>query len=253
MAATAPIRTQTDRSDLSRQRILDAALREFSAEGLAGARTDRIAAVAGVNKALIYYYFESKENLYNATLEMIAARIRDISLAVFLKPASAGERILRFGLSHFDRILSQREFQSLMQQEMIRVHKGESSGATLFAQRVFSPMHAMFQSLVREGISSGELIDVDWFQFPLTVLGANVFYFLAAPVWGAVMPFDPFAPEVIAERRCALVRFLGQALFVDRRHGEELAEQILADTPMPEIAQDRFQRRFLQGRKNERT
>lgn len=63
------------------------------------------------------------------------------------------------------------------------------------------------------------------------------------------MPFDPFSPAVIAERRFALVRFLGQALFLDRQHGARLAEQILADTPMPEIAQDRF----LHGRKNERT
>ena len=249
MHSTAPSRTQSDRSDLSRQRILDAALLEFSAEGLAGARTDRIAAAAGVNKALIYYYFESKENLYNATLEMIASRVRDSTMAVFLRSATAGERILRFALNHFDRILSQRDFQNLMQQEMIRVHKGESGAVPLLIQRVFAPTHAMFQSLVREGIASGELIEADWFQFPLVALGANVFYFLAAPIWGSIMPFDPFSPAVIAERRFALVRFLGQALFLDRQHGARLAEQILADTPMPEIAQDRFKH----GRKNERT
>jgi TetR/AcrR family transcriptional regulator len=238
-------RTQADRSDLSRQRILDAALLEFSAEGLAGARTDRIAAAAGVNKALIYYYFESKENLYNATLEMIASRIRDSSMAVFLRPATAGERILRFALNHFDRILTQRDFQNLMQQEMIRVHKGESGAAPLLIQRVFAPTHAMFQALVREGIGSGELIEADWFQFPLAALGANVFYFLAAPIWGSIMTFNPFAPDVIAERRFALVRFLGQALFLDRQRGARVAEEILADTPMPEFAQDSF----LHGRK----
>ena len=249
MTTSTPPRTQTDRSDMSRQRILDAALLEFSAEGLAGARTDRIAAAAGVNKALIYYYFESKENLYNATLEMIAARVRDSSMAVFLREATAGERIVRFALNHFDRILSQREFQSLMQQEMMRLHKGETGAVPLLIQRVFAPTHSMFQSLVREGITSGELIEADWFQFPLAALGANVFYFLSAPMWGSIVPFDPFAPEVLAERRCALVRFLGQALFLDREHGARVAEQILADTPMPEFAQDRF----LPGRKNERT
>jgi TetR/AcrR family transcriptional regulator len=170
-------------------------------------------------------------------------------MAVFLRQATAGERIVRFALNHFDRILSQREFQSMMQQEMIRVRKGESDTVSVLVQRVFSPVHAMFQSLVREGISSGELIVADWFQFPLAALGANVFYFLSAPVWGSLMPFDPFAPEVLAERRCALVRFLGQALFLDREHGGRLAEEILADTPMPEYTQDRF----LPGRNNERT
>ena len=66
-----------DRSAETRARILDAALQEFSALGMAGARMDQIAAAAGVNKALLYYHFDSKENLYIAALEMISAKIRD--------------------------------------------------------------------------------------------------------------------------------------------------------------------------------
>ena len=69
--------SSAERSAETRSRILDAALREFSAHGLAGARTEQIAAAAGVNKALIYYYFESKEKLYLAALELAAGRVRD--------------------------------------------------------------------------------------------------------------------------------------------------------------------------------
>ena len=87
---------------------------------------DQIAAAAGVNKALLYYHFDSKENLYVAAVEMISAKIRDQSMAVFLREASPGERLLRSALNHFDRILAQGEFQSLMQQEMMRLHQGES-------------------------------------------------------------------------------------------------------------------------------
>ncbi len=64
---------QAERSAETRSRILDAALSEFAANGLAGARTEQIATAAGVNKALIYYYFESKEKLYSAALEMVSA------------------------------------------------------------------------------------------------------------------------------------------------------------------------------------
>src|ERR1700757_4793276 len=78
---------QTD----ARERILDAALSEFAAHGLAGARTERIAGAAGVNKALLYYYFESKEKLYLAALELSAGRIRDSSMAVFLRESTPGE------------------------------------------------------------------------------------------------------------------------------------------------------------------
>jgi len=53
------------KSDLTREKILQAALHEFSVHGLAGARVDEIAASAGINKAMIYYHFESKEALFN--------------------------------------------------------------------------------------------------------------------------------------------------------------------------------------------
>jgi TetR/AcrR family transcriptional regulator len=242
-------RAQSARADQSRQRILTAAAREFGEHGLAGARTDRIAAVAEVNKALLYYYFESKEKLYLAAIEMIAGEVRDKSMAVFLRDATPGERVLRTALNHFDRILAQREFQSLMQQEILRLQKGESGAMPILVKRVFEPLQAMFQSMLREGIASGELIEADLLQFQLSTLGANVFYFLSAPIWRLVLPVDPFDPKVLAERRRALVRFLGSALFMDRKHGAEVAERVLADTPMPEFNPEGS----LYGRKNERT
>jgi len=238
----------TDRASETRTRILDAALQEFSAHGLAGARTEQIASIAGVNKALLYYYFESKENLYIAALEMISAKIRDRTLAVFLRVSSPGERVLRSALEHFDRILTQHEFQGLMQQEMMRLQKGESGALPILVKRVFAPVLTMYQAMVREGIESGELIDAEWMQIHLATLGANVFYFLSAPVWRILLPFEPFAPEALALRRTALVQFLGQAIFADRQRGAELAARVLADTPMPEVNTDRL----TFGRKDER-
>jgi TetR/AcrR family transcriptional regulator len=240
MSENAQNRTQAERADQTRTRILDAATTEFSMYGLAGARTERIAETAGVNKALLYYYFESKEKLYEVVLDRAAAGIRDRSMATLLRPASAGERVLRMALDHFDRILGQQEFQSLMQQEMMRVHKGESGALPILVKRVFAPLQAMFESMVREGVKSGELIQSGWLQIPLAAFGANVFYFLSAPVWRLVLDFDPFAPEVLAERRKSLVEFWGQALFIDRAHGAELAAKIVADTPMPEFRTDLF-------------
>ncbi len=201
------------------------------------ARTEQIASAAGVNKALLYYYFDSKEKLYSAALETVSARVRDRSMAVFLRDASPGERLLRAALDHFDRILTQREFQSLMQQEMIRLHKGEATELAILAKRIFGPLHAMFQSMVREGTASGELIEAEWLQMLLAALGGNVFYFLSAPVWRLILPFEPFDPEVLRARREALVEFLGKEVFQDRTHGAELAARVLEDTPMPEFAE----------------
>ncbi|HWV50598.1 MAG TPA: TetR/AcrR family transcriptional regulator [Microbacterium sp.] len=50
----------------TRERILEAALDEFAAKGIAGARVDQIAKRAGVNVRMIYYWFESKRGLYEA-------------------------------------------------------------------------------------------------------------------------------------------------------------------------------------------
>jgi AcrR family transcriptional regulator len=52
----------------TRARILAAALAEFSAKGIAGARVDRIAEAARTNKRMLYHYFGSKEGLYRAVL-----------------------------------------------------------------------------------------------------------------------------------------------------------------------------------------
>lgn len=225
---------QPDRSAETRARILDAALHEFSANGLAGARTEQIAAAAGVNKALLYYHFESKEKLYLAALDMVSSRVRDRSMAILQRDASPGERLLRAALDHFDRILTQREFQSMMQQEMMRLHKGEKGALPVLIKRVFAPLTAMFQSIVGEGVASGELIDADWMAMLLGALGANVFYFLSAPIWRLTTPgFEPFDLGTLRRRRIALAEFLGQAIFIDRMRGAELARRVLADMPIP--------------------
>ena len=225
----------SERSAETRARILEAALREFAAHGLAGARTERIAEAAGVNKALIYYYFAGKEQLYVAAVETIAGRMLDSTLAVFARHATPGERMLRMALNHFDRIWTQPEFQSLMQQEMMRVRMGEQGVLPIIAKKAFEPMLIMYQSMAREGIESGELIEADWMQILFVGLGANVFYFLSAPMWKIVMGQDLLTPDALALRRKALLEFLGQAIFRDRQHGAELAARVYADSPMPDV------------------
>jgi AcrR family transcriptional regulator len=54
--------------EATRRRILAAALQEFSAKGIDGARVDAIAERAGTNKRMLYYYFGSKDDLFRAVL-----------------------------------------------------------------------------------------------------------------------------------------------------------------------------------------
>ena len=80
--------------DDRRERILRAAIAEFSRNGLAGARTEAIAAGASVNKALLYYYFHSKDALYAAALDASAEQMLESALRSLQHEGSAGERLL---------------------------------------------------------------------------------------------------------------------------------------------------------------
>ena len=86
----------------TRAAILAAAERVFAQSGLAGARTDAIAAEAGVNKALLYYYFKSKARLYQAVLEDHFSAFNLEALAVLEGPGPAREVLLRYLRLHFD-------------------------------------------------------------------------------------------------------------------------------------------------------
>ncbi|MGI8770798.1 MAG: TetR/AcrR family transcriptional regulator [Acidobacteriaceae bacterium] len=242
MPARTSNRNRQDRADQTREKILRAAIREFSTHGLAGARTDAIAESAKVNKALLYYYFKSKNGLYTAALEEIAGKVVENARAALDPGLSAGERLLRSALNHFDRIWTQREFQSLMQQEMVRFRRGENAAMPLLVKTVFKPLLDKLQETVQEGIRTGELCEMEWLQVVYSMLGANVFYFLSGPMIQIALRIKPFEVAAIKSRRRAAVQFLGLALFADRAYGARLAERVLAHMPMPEIKSPKVQR-----------
>jgi TetR/AcrR family transcriptional regulator len=232
-----------DRAEQTRNAILDAAIREFSAHGLSGARTEAIAESAGANKALLYYYFKSKKGLYAAAIEKVSAKVVENALAALNPAYSAGERLLRTALNHFDRILTQREFQSLLQQEMVRSRRDDSGSAPVFFQSAFKPLMERLGGAVDEGIKTGELCKMDPHQVMFSMFGANVFYFLSAPMLQLALPFKPLEPDALKARREIAVRFLGNALFTDRAYGAKLASRVLREMPMPEVKDFQFWRK----------
>jgi TetR/AcrR family transcriptional regulator len=64
----------------NQRRILQVAIREFADKGLAGARVAEIAEQAGVNKQLLYYYFESKDGLFSAALGQMVSFARKVMI-----------------------------------------------------------------------------------------------------------------------------------------------------------------------------
>lgn len=117
----------------SRTRILDAAELAFAEVGFAGARVAAITQAAGVNKAMLYYYFDSKEALYNAVLERIFDQVGALIEHTWRAPDPRGLDPVRACLAGYRGILEHHAaFARLMMREL--ADGGERVGPRLGAR-----------------------------------------------------------------------------------------------------------------------
>ncbi len=205
----------------TRAAILDAAMNEFAREGVAGARTDEIARAAGVNKALLYYYFRDKETLYGAVLDRVFSGLAQRVMQVLDRDLPPGEKILLYAATHFDYIASlPHTLPRVVQYETMRSGRNASPHMKRIVERYFKPLFARLAEVIQEGIACGEFRSFNVRHFILSIIALNVFYFNSAGVFRLFGVKDPFSPEQIAERRAAALDFISAALF-RRRSGDE--------------------------------
>lgn len=199
----------------TRAAILKAALEEFSHEGVAGARTDEIARRAGVNKALLYYYFKDKEGLYAATLDEAFAALSARIHAALDAGGSPRQRLLAYVEAHFDFIAGSPFYPRLVQREFMRTGgRTLSPMASRILERYGKPVYQKLGNVIREGIASGEFRKVDPEQTVTSLLGLIIFYFISLPAQQVMRPGDPSSEERIAARRAAVLDFVSAALFL---------------------------------------
>lgn len=209
--------------------ILNAAVDEFAAEGLSGARMDAIAKTAGVNKALLYYYFNDKESLYGAVLDHVFSGIHSRLSEALNRPGTPGTAILRYAVKHFDYLASNRHYLRLVQYEMMRARIGKSVHIERLVNLYFRPLIDRLHTVMEEAIEAGEFRRFDAMQMALSVTGVNVHYFIAAPILKTMGYPNMLAPESLINRREAMLDLLSAGLFEDRDRGREIANQILAE------------------------
>jgi len=197
----------------SRAAILQAAAKEFSEHGIAGARTDSIASAAHVNKALLYYYFKDKETLYGAVLDNAFSGMKEKVFAVLNSDLPPREKILAYAGTYFDFIASHPLYPKLMQREMMRAREGHPEHIDRLVKTYFIPVYGRVGELIRKGIAVGQFRRVDPGHFVPSMLAIIIFYFSSAPVMQRIVGFNPLAPERIAERRAAVLDFISHALF----------------------------------------
>jgi TetR/AcrR family transcriptional regulator len=201
------------RPEESRAAILQAAVREFSREGIAGARTDSIARAARVNKALLYYYFEDKEALYGAVIDQVFGGLTANVHEVLGRQLPPREKILAYVGAHFDYVASNPLYPPIVQGEMMRARRGSTPQFERMVKQYFRPLFSKVAAVLRDGQVSGEFRQVDPMQFIPSMIAVIVFYFSSAPVMRMMTGADPLDPERLAQRRAAVLDFISAALF----------------------------------------
>jgi TetR/AcrR family transcriptional regulator len=199
------------RSAKTRAAILAAAEQNFAQSGLAGARTDAIAAAAGVNKAMLYYYFESKEQLYEAVLEDHFREFNRRALQLLEAPGSARRILLDYVGLHFDFISARHRYAPLFQQLMM------TGGRALerLVRKYFVPRTRALARLLERGMRDKEFRRADSFHTGVSLAALIVFYFSAARVIQLIDHADTYSKGNLKRRKQEVLDFIRHGLFVD--------------------------------------
>jgi TetR/AcrR family transcriptional regulator len=139
----------------TRERILAAALREFSAKGFAGARVDRIARRARINKRMLYHYFGNKEHLFR---EILSRKVRERSAWAVTAPDDAAASLAFW----FDAACRDLDWVRLMEWEALSWAEGavavDAERRAAFAQGVTQVRERQARGLLRADLDPGHLL-----------------------------------------------------------------------------------------------
>jgi TetR/AcrR family transcriptional regulator len=206
-----PVKPSTPESGDARARIFNAAAEEFATRGLAGARTESIAKAAGVNIALVFYYFHSKEELYSTVLEEMFSRWHDALIAPLRQPGTPEQRMMRYVEAYFDHAAASVWKPRLVQQELM--HTKHSPTMKKMLKKYVKPVFAEVTKVLEEGIAGGSFrkgIDVENFIYSVGPLVAQYFSHCAALM--EISGKDMLSPERVKARRVAVLDVVSAAL-----------------------------------------
>ncbi|HMF94791.1 MAG TPA: TetR/AcrR family transcriptional regulator [Vicinamibacterales bacterium] len=200
------------------QRILDAAHAVFVRRGTAGARMQEIAAEAGVNQALLHYYFRSKEQLARGAFERAGSQLMPAIIRVMASDAPLEEKVeqvVALELDHLSRapylpgyIIGEVAHHPERAQQLIAAM---THGLTPddIRPRVFGALRRQ----IDERVAAGTLRAISAESFVVNLMSLCIFPFAARPMLQAMLAVDEAGfNRFIARRRRDLVEFFLGAL-----------------------------------------
>ncbi len=159
------------------EKIYEAARRIFILKGMEGARMQEIADEAGMNKALLHYYFRSKENLFKSvfkdTFSKFFVKVKD----TLSSEVSAKEKLIAF----IDNYINLIQANPYVPQFIIsEINRDPKVLKTLMFESGIEPQKIL--DLLLNGVHSGNLSKLDPRHIVISLLGMLVFPFVARPL-----------------------------------------------------------------------
>jgi AcrR family transcriptional regulator len=168
------------------KRIIEAARVVFQRRGYAGARLHEIAEEAGINQALLHYYYRSKDRLFEAVFREAAGQIFPIVLSVLDSETPLEEKIEQFVHRYVDLLLEHPYMPGFVIHELTQ---NESRLKNILSNHGFRQPRRVLEQYA-EGVKAGRYLDIDPEQFLVTLLSACVFPFVARPLIQMAMGFN---------------------------------------------------------------
>lgn len=209
--------TAQSRDKDTEQRILEAARTVFLRDGTAGARMQEIAREAGVNQALLHYYFRSKERLSAAVFQQVASRIFPALVQTLGANSSLDEKIDTLIGVYLDNLSANPFVPGYLISELHhhpqRVQQLLSIAIGAEPQTVMLPLLKNLEKQIDEQVRAGTMRRIQPQHLVINIVSLCIFPFAARPMLSIAFGLDDAAfARFISQRRKELPDFVRNAL-----------------------------------------
>jgi len=202
--------SKRSKDETSEEKILEAARRVFLQKGMTGARMQEIADEAGINKALLHYYFRNKELLFDRIFTQAAAKLFPKLVTILDSDLPLFEKIESFISSYID-VMTENPYLPLF--VLNEVHRDPESFYKRISGELKLPRPEKFLMQIDQEVKLGNIKPVSPLQLLMNILSGTIFPFVAKPLFQMHLGMDEFQfRQLMLQRKTEFARFVTDAL-----------------------------------------
>ena len=188
---------KTNKNKDTEGQILNAAENVFQKKGMDGARMQEIADEAGINKAMLHYYYRNKQLLFEAVFTSAFSLLAPQLNKILNDDSSIEDKVKNFTNNYISFISEHPYLPNFIIQELNRNPKFFEK----IQQNAAFPTLEKFKNQVSEEVQKGILKPIDGEQLFVNIISLNIFPFVAAPLIKGFMKIDDKGFKQLMEQR----------------------------------------------------